>query len=57
MCKLGDWLGQYDLVMETLQAICLSVSQGRTARNAEDGTSISESGRKPGQPIAEAGSH
>lgn len=56
MCKLGDRLGQHNLVMETLQAVRLSVSKRRAACNTEDRASVCKSSRKTRQTIAKANS-
>lgn len=55
MCKLGNGLSQNNLIMESLQAVRLRISQGRAAGNAEHRTTISERCCKPGQTIAKAG--
>ena len=54
MRELGYRTRQKDLIVKALQCICLSVPQRRTACDAEDRASISESGRKTWKTITKA---
>lgn len=54
MGELGHRFRQNDLIVETLQCVCLSVPQRRTACDAEDRASVSEGGRKTRETITKA---